>query len=478
MSKGRVSKSFFTIPEYEAWKAEVGSSKGWKIKYYKGLGTSTPQEAKEYFSDIDRSRQSLSRQCLLPMLTLWRRHKIDFHYSGAEDDRLIDLAFSKKSADLRKTWIGAFTPGTFLDQNVERVSYTDFVNRELILFSIESNVRAIPSMVDGFKPGQRKIIYSCFKRNLVKEIKVAQLAGYVSEHSSYHHAEASLAGTIVGLAQNFVGNNNLNLLYPAGQFGTRSEGGGDAASPRYIFTHLCPITRLVFNATDDHILKYLDDDGQLIEPEWFDLTQTPRPFSPSFCEFGACRYMPVLPMVLVNGSSGIGTGYSTSVPNYNPREIVANIKRITSGEAPLPMHPWYKNFRGEIAIEGKKKGYTVRGLFSKVDDTHIRITYARPPVQTASGVGICARQGAAAQEVDDGVPQRRARGAAQYLFYDSLRNATDPCCCLEEGFISGFKEHHTDTTIDFDISMPEVGPAVPLCTRACAVRPVPTCRRA
>lgn len=107
---------------------------------------------------------------------------------------------------------------------MHQITYSDFVNKELILFSIASNTRAIPSVVDGFKPGQRKILYSCFKRNLKSEIKVAQLAGYVSEHSSYHHAEASLAGTIVGLAQNFVGNNNINLLYPAGQFGTRSEG--------------------------------------------------------------------------------------------------------------------------------------------------------------------------------------------------------------------------------------------------------------
>lgn len=165
-------------------------------------------------------------------------------------------------------------------------------------------------MVDGLKPGQRKIMYSCFKRNLRSDVKVAQLAGYVAEHSAYHHGEASLAATIVGLAQDFVGSNNVNLLVPsgalracvqmlpvltcvdksnalflgcsecfvvqhsvcmllhAGQFGTRLQGGKDAASPRYIFTRMSPITRHLFNAADDQLLSYLNEEGQTIEPEW------------------------------------------------------------------------------------------------------------------------------------------------------------------------------------------------------------------
>ena len=121
---------------------------------------------------------------------------------------------------------------------------------ELHLFYSLSNLdneRSIPCVVDGFKPGQRKVLYSCFKRNLVKELKVAQLAGSVAELSAYHHGEASLMSTIINLAQNFVGSNNINLLLPIGQFGTRLHGGKDAASPRYIFTALSPLTRLLFN---------------------------------------------------------------------------------------------------------------------------------------------------------------------------------------------------------------------------------------
>ena len=111
------------------------------------------------------------------------------------------------------------------EKNTRSVSYSDFVNKELVLFSNLDNERSIPSIVDGFKPGQRKVMFTCIKRNDKKEVKVAQLAGSVGEKSAYHHGEASLMGTIINLAQNFVGSNNINLLVPEGQFGTRLGGG-------------------------------------------------------------------------------------------------------------------------------------------------------------------------------------------------------------------------------------------------------------
>lgn len=170
------------------------------------------------------------------------------------------------------------------------------------------NVRSIPSVADGLKPGQRKVIWACFKRKLKKEIKVdnlfirlstlilscsttqvAQLVGYISEHAAYHHGEQSLTMTIVNLAQDYVGSNNLNLLLPNGQYGTRDQGGKDHASARYIFTEPAPITRTIFHPADDPLLNYLKEDNDQIEPEW---------------------YLPVVPLVLVNGAEGIGTGLS------------------------------------------------------------------------------------------------------------------------------------------------------------------------
>ena len=129
------------------------------------------------------------------------------------------------------------------------------------MFSVADCARSIPSLCDGLKPGQRKILYSCFKRKLKGEIKVAQLSGYVAEHSAYHHGEVSLQQTIVSMAQNFVASNNINLLLPIGQFGTRIMGGKDSASARYIFTSLDPVTRHLFPEADDPVLNYLVEEG-------------------------------------------------------------------------------------------------------------------------------------------------------------------------------------------------------------------------
>jgi len=136
----------------------------------------------------------------------------------------------------------------------------------LIHFSIADNLRSIPSVVDGLKPGQRKILFACFKRKLKSEIKVAQLSGYVAEHSAYHHGEMSLCQTIINMAQEYVGSNNLNLLMPLGQFGTRLMGGKEAASPRYVFTNLSPLTRVIINEQDDQLLSYIEEEGLSIEP--------------------------------------------------------------------------------------------------------------------------------------------------------------------------------------------------------------------
>lgn len=190
------------------------------------------------------------------------------------------------------------------------MAYKDFLDKELILFSRYDNTRSIPCVIDGFKPSQRKVLFGAFKRKLTSEIKVIQFSGYVSEHSAYHHGEQSLNGTIISMAQDFVGSNNVNLLVPSGQFGSRLLGGKDAASPRYIYTYLSPVTRKIFKEEDDALCHYLVDEGQSIEPDF---------------------YLPILPMVLVNGSEGIGTGYSTSIPNYNPVDIVNYLKAKLNG---------------------------------------------------------------------------------------------------------------------------------------------------
>ena len=326
-SKGNEIYSFYTLPEYKQWVEKRNKNiKGFKIKYYKGLGTSTSKEAQEYFSNIDK-------------------HRIDFDYTNDIDDESIDMAFNKKKTEERKNWLMKFDPNSPpLDLDIDKISYQEFINRELVLFSLYDNQRSIPSLCDGLKPSERKILYGCFKRNLKEEVKVAQLIGYISEHSAYHHGEQSLASTIVGMSQNYVGTNNINLLMPIGQFGTRNLGGKDCASARYIYTSLNKVTRHIFNSNDFPLMNYIVEEGQKIEPNY---------------------YLPIIPMILVNGTEGIGTGWSTNVPCFNPREIIQNLKNKLNGGNFTKMHPWYKGFTGDI-IEDSKKGngsYIVNGKY-------------------------------------------------------------------------------------------------------------------
>lgn len=335
------AKSFFTMPQYEEWKERHANDKGWKHKYYKGLGTSQPEDAQVYFSNLDD-------------------HLREFETMKVEEEEMIDLAFSKKKADARKQWLGNFLPGTYLDHSTKTITYNDFVNKELILFSMADNLRSIPSVIDGFKPGQRKVMYACFKRNLTRDMKVVELAGYVSEHTAYHHGEASMHQTIIGLAQNFVGSNNVNCLEPSGSFGSRLAGGSDAASPRYIFTRLSPFARRVFSSLDEPIYEHNIDDGRSIEPT---------------------VYCPVVPMVLINGADGIGTGWSTSIPNYHPVHVVENLKRrmgrlegSNGEEQPFTtMMPWFRGWKGTPEEAGPMR-YHFNGVIRDAGNNEVEIT--------------------------------------------------------------------------------------------------------
>ena len=350
-SKGKHSKAFYTIQDYEKWR-EKGNNHTWKIKYYKGLGTSTTKEAKQYFKDLKIVHYSREQNDVILNM-----NDSEFLIQKKQNIKKcrIDLAFNKKRADDRKRWLYNYNRNLILDSSQSSVTFADFIDKELIHFSNASNDRSIPDIRDGFKPSIRKIIYSCFKRNLISEIKVAQLAGYVSENSSYHHGEKSLEGAIVGLAHDFVGSNNLNLLKPIGQFGSRLHGGKDCAQSRYIYTQLSKLTRKLFISHDDHIYNYLDDDGYKIEPE---------------------AYCPILPMVLINGSEGIGTGFSSKIPRHNPNDLVKYIKNKlnnVSKEDNIEFKPWYKGFKG-IIHEIDSKTYITKGVYNFINHSTIEIT--------------------------------------------------------------------------------------------------------
>jgi DNA topoisomerase-2 len=332
--KGAQTVVFYNEGEYHTWKSvQPNSGAGWTIKYFKGLGTSTSAEFKEYFAN---------------------KKIVDFVYSGETSDNTIDKVFNKKRADDRKLWLEQYDKEAFLNTSHPTVRYEEFIDHELIHFSTYDCARSIPNIVDGLKTSLRKILYCAFKRRLTSEVKVAQFAGYISEHSAYHHGEASLNGAIVNMAQNFVGSNNIHLLEPRGQFGTRLQGGDDSASERYIFTQLHPLARMIFPEADDPVLTYLDDDGTVVEPEY---------------------YTPIIPFVLINGISGIGTGFSCSIPPFNPADVVQYLKaRLLGNAQPLKEFiPYYEGFTGSVSKIGDQK-YLITGKYTKLADDKIRIT--------------------------------------------------------------------------------------------------------
>ncbi len=333
-TKGKKILSFYNESKYNEWKKANNNGKGWTIKYYKGLGTSTSREFKEYFKN---------------------KRLITFSYTGDDSDNAIDKVFNKERADDRKGWLEHYDKDNVLETDKNDVSYESFVDKEMIHFSKYDCERSIPNLVDGLKTSLRKIVYSAFKKNLTKEIKVAQFSGYVSEQSGYHHGEASLNKAIVGLAQNFVGSNNINLLMPNGQFGTRLEGGKDAASERYIYTEINQLIKLIFPEQDMQLLNYLNDDGLSVEPDY---------------------YLPNIPMILVNGGKGIGTGYSYEGLCYNPKQIMQFIKNKIKGmdnKSNIDIEPYYENFKGKVLKLTKTK-FMIKGCYDVISSDSIRIT--------------------------------------------------------------------------------------------------------
>lgn len=350
---------FYSESDYEKWKEDRkqdGTYNKYNYKYYKGLATYDAQNAVTLFNNLKIVNY------------IWDTETIDMPIQNGKDKMLqkinkseyaISLAFNKKLTDDRKTWLLNYNPSIEHDMIMKDETYYEFVMNKFIRYSYDDVSRSIASICDGLKEGQRKIMFGAMKRNLIKDIRVAQLGGYVSEHTGYHHGEASLYTTIIGLAQNYVGSNNINLLVPSGQFGSRLGGNGinssgpgkDSGAPRYIFTRMTELTRVIFDPRDDPLYHYLDDDGNKIEPVW---------------------YLPIIPLILINGVDGIGTGWSTNIAAHNPLDCIANLERLMDGQPLVRMIPWYRGYKGEIKPHGSR--FVSTGVYNQISKDQLEIT--------------------------------------------------------------------------------------------------------
>jgi DNA topoisomerase II len=332
VQKGKVQK-FYYLKEFKEWASNQKTP--FQAKYYKGLATSSDEDILDIFKDP---------------------HYVQY-IEDAKSTDTIGMVFDKTRANDRKKWLENYTNKEFVYKMVggeELVPITEFFNNEMIEFSIYDNHRSIPSVIDGLKPSQRKALFVGLKvLTKSKDYRVSQFAAEVAKLAKYHHGEISMEKTIVSMAQTFVGSNNATVFHESGQFGTRSSGGDDAGSSRYIATKLTNIARYLFREEDDPILEYLDDEGSSIEPAY---------------------YVPIIPYLLVNGCQGIGSGYSTFVPAYNPNDLIRVIKEWLAKKnvEKVDIKPWYRGFTGNIEKSGEK--FIYHGVYSKVSDNCYQIT--------------------------------------------------------------------------------------------------------
>lgn len=330
--KARLPKevlSFYSTSEFRAWEKKHPRSSH-TIKYLKGLGSSTSEEAKAYFRDM---------------------RVVRYVHSPTSDDRM-SLAFSKTRADDRKAWLMSYSDATSEAPDYARteVDYATFVDTELIHFSIRDVARSLPHIMDGLKESTRKILFGAFKHTpRDTHIKVAQLAGFVGKIAMYHHGEDSLNKAITAMAQSFPGSNNLPLLEADGQFGTRLQGGEDRASPRYIHTRLAKITTRIFRPEDECILEFRVDEGVQVEP---------------------ITYYPIIPLLLANGAIGIGTGFSTTVPMFDPGDLIDAVVENLDTEHERDLIPWFRGWSGTIETD-EKGGFVSCGRYSRTKNNRV-----------------------------------------------------------------------------------------------------------
>lgn len=316
--KGKQVIKFYNTHDYEEWQKRTPNWKTWEHSYFKGLGTSEDEDIKDEF------KSPKVVQCFYDDIA----------------PKTMELAFHKKFSDERKDWIKNWIPD-FGVETMEIQPISAFINHEFIQFSISDISRSIPRFMDGLKRVQRKIIWGSMKKWGEKacspkaaKVKVGNLASYVSEKTEYHHGPKSLCDAIVNMVHDFAGSNNLPYFEANGQFGTRNMLGKDASEPRYTRTRPQWWWNCVFKKEDMPLLKLVIDEGKECEPVTF---------------------LPIIPLHIINGTNGIGTGHSTFIPNHDPMDICMWLKAKINGYKLPTVLPWYRGFRGTIKLKPRKK---------------------------------------------------------------------------------------------------------------------------
>jgi DNA topoisomerase-2 len=243
-------------------------------------------------------------------------------------------------------------------------SASEFIDTKLRLYSAHSNVRGIPFIGDGFKESHRKAAWGMLSRgeNADKDT-VERISAAAASVTDYKHGVGSLEGTIVGMAQSFAGSNNIPLFEAHGQFGNRLNKKPSAS--RYIKTKLSPMFRQLFKKEDDLIFERKISDGMAVEPKYF---------------------TPILPLVLVNGAEGMGTGHACYIMSYNPEQIRTSILKLLDGKVikPNTLTPWWAGFNGAVSRDAETGQVIIEGKYEIKQGRSIILTVTELPVGAQS----------------------------------------------------------------------------------------------
>ena len=334
----KIDSIHFSNPGFKQYWETLDEKKKKKlyVKYYKGLGTHDIKD-----------------------IALYRNDPKYVHITLDGDElEWMTLGFDKKNSDQRKEWITRDMPKpgevSLSDPDSKEFTYEGplslslFVDEQLIIYHKMTLRRALPNMYDGFKEGPRKVFYGISNEPKARKhpLNLEMLAGSIKSLTGYHHGAVSLYDTIIGMAQGFVGANNVPLLCNAGMYGSRKNGGDDAAAPRYIATAIEEVARSIFREEDEPLYTQSVEDSEKVEYQ---------------------MYMPVVPIILINGAEGIASGYSTRIEKFNPDHLVERMvwwidsdgTRESLDEFEL-LTPWYRGWTGTpefLQRSSTNKGY-------------------------------------------------------------------------------------------------------------------------
>lgn len=336
--KGSDEIPFYTDEDYDKWRDTTPDYKSWDHSYYKGLGTSTDPQIK---ADI---KTPVIVECIYDDMT----------------NQTMDLAFGTGNMDQRKMWLFT-TPEQINVIQYRRMPISSVINFEIWAYSGANNERSIASAMDGLKPTLRKILWvirykttgwgtNAIKNNKTKMKKMTIIGGDITAKTYYHHGETSMYGAMINMTQRYPGSNNLPYFQEAGQYGTRTMMGKDAASPRYLNVQPERWLPYVFRDEDVPLFQYREEEGVEVEPEFL---------------------LPIVPMHLINGTNGIGSAWRSFIPNHMVEHVCEWLINRLSGQQVLPLVPHYNGFTGKIRYEDsiKKKSKKVKAPAVKLDIT-------------------------------------------------------------------------------------------------------------